>query len=80
MLIGVCANLRVKVLKPLAVPLEDVRGTRVPFHPLIYACWGGLSAEAILEVYARVRAEDLYALLAYYLRHRAIHPTPGCLA
>ncbi len=48
-----------------------VVGTRIPIDTLIAAFKRGESAEAIHESYDTVALADVYAVLAYYLRHRA---------
>jgi uncharacterized protein (DUF433 family) len=65
-------------LAPEPVPLikDDagrlmVIGTRVPLDTLVSAFKRGESAESIHESYDTVALVDVYAVLAYYLRHRA---------
>ncbi|WP_424792704.1 DUF433 domain-containing protein [Pseudactinotalea sp. Z1748] len=48
-----------------------VVGTRVPLETLIAAFKPGQSPEAIHESYDTVPLADVYAVLAYYLHHRA---------
>src|SRR4051794_15797643 len=48
-----------------------VVGTRVPLDTLVSAFKRGESAESIHESYDTVALVDVYAVLAYYLRHRA---------
>jgi uncharacterized protein (DUF433 family) len=64
-------------LEPELVPLvrDDagrlmVVGTRVPLDTLIVAFKQGESPEAIHESFDTVALADIYAVLAYYLRHR----------
>lgn len=66
------------VLAPEPVPLikDDagrlmIIGTRVPLDTLVAAFKRGESAESIHESYDTVALVDVYAVLAYYLRHRA---------
>ena len=47
-----------------------VGGTRVPLETLIAAYREGATAEEIGEQYPSVALADVYASLAYYLRHR----------
>lgn len=48
-----------------------VVGTRVPIDTLVAAFKRGESPEAIHESFDTVALADVYAVLAYYLRHRA---------
>ena len=48
-----------------------VVGTRVPLDTLVAAFKRGESPESIHESYDNVALVDVYAVLAYYLRHRA---------
>lgn len=48
-----------------------VDGTRVPLDTLVAAFTLGRSPEAIHESFDTVPLADVYAILAYYLRHRA---------
>ena len=66
------------VLDPEQVPLikDDagrlmIIGTRVPLDTLVAAFKRGESPESIHESYDTVALADVYAVLAYYLRHRA---------
>lgn len=59
------------------VPLTDtahgvvlVEGTRVPLDTVVEAFNEGQSAEEILLSYPTLDLANLYAVLAYYLRHR----------
>jgi len=47
-----------------------VVGTRVPLDALVVAFKQGDSAETIHENYDTVPVADVYAVLAYYLKHR----------
>jgi len=64
-------------LAPEPVPLvkDDagrlmIIGTRVPLDTLVAAFKRGESPESIHESYDTVALVDVYAVLAYYLRHR----------
>lgn len=66
------------MIQPDPVPLAMdgagrlmVVGTRVPVDTLISAFKRGESPEAIHESFDTVALADVYAVLAYYLRHRA---------
>lgn len=67
------------VIAPEAPPLtalDDgsirVSGTRMPLEILVRShAEGGLSAEQICEKFPRLALADVYAVLAYYHRHRA---------
>lgn len=48
-----------------------VEGTRVPLDTVVEAFNAGKSAEEIALSYPTLGLADLYAVLAYYLRHRA---------
>lgn len=48
-----------------------VTGTRISLDILVAAFKGGRSPEAIHEAYETVPLADVYAVLAYYLRHKA---------
>jgi uncharacterized protein (DUF433 family) len=63
---------------PMDVPLWTdehgkirVRGTRVLLELVIHAYQQGETAEGILDSYSTIKLADLYAILAYYLNHRA---------
>ncbi len=47
-----------------------VSGTRVTLDTMIAAWREGATAEAIVEQYPSVPLADVYAVLAYYLRHQ----------
>lgn len=64
-------------LKAETLPLETdphgvirVGGTRVTLETVIGAFKDGAAAEEILERYPSVSLADIYAVIAYYLRHR----------
>ncbi len=48
-----------------------VGGTRVPLDAVIAAWDEGASAEEITDLYPVLDLADVYATIAYYLRHRA---------
>jgi uncharacterized protein (DUF433 family) len=47
-----------------------VGGTRVPLDTVVGAFLDGDSAETIVEAYPTLDLADVYAAIAYYLRHR----------
>ena len=64
-------------LEPETVPLtvdQDgvvrVGPTRVPLDTVVEAFHEGYSAEEIVEQYSSLEIGDVYAVIAYYLRHR----------
>lgn len=64
---------------PVEVPLvEDARGvlrvanTRVSLDIVVNCFLAGQSPEEIAEQYPTLELADLYAVLAYYLRHTAV--------
>lgn len=65
-------------LQAVAVPLfEDgqgglrVTGTRVLLERVVHAFEDGATAEAIVQSYDTLQLADVYAVLTWYLRHRA---------
>lgn len=65
------------VIEPDPVPLVRdqvgrlmVPGTRISLDVLVAAFKRGKSPEAIHDAYKSVALADVYAILAYYLRHR----------
>jgi uncharacterized protein (DUF433 family) len=48
-----------------------VGGTRVTLDTIVIAFQQGAAAEEIAEQYPTVMLSDIYAAIAYYLRHRA---------
>lgn len=48
-----------------------IGGTRVLLELVIHAFRQGESAEGIVESYSSLKLADVYAVLAYYLTHRA---------
>lgn len=65
------------VIEPIPAPLrvdEDgtVRaGTRVILDLIVNAFWQGMSPEEIVDEYDTLKLADVYAVIAYYLDHRA---------
>lgn len=64
---------------PLPAPLREeesgavrVGDTRVALESVIVAFQNGSSPEEIVLQYPALKLEDVYAVLAYYLRHRAL--------
>lgn len=65
-------------IQPEPVPLVRdqagrlvVPGTRIPLEVLVAAFKRGDSPEAIHDSFETVSLADIYAIFAYYLRHRA---------
>jgi uncharacterized protein (DUF433 family) len=65
-------------LDPLSAPLEvidgkvyRVRGTRIPLETVVEAFVAGMSAEGIADAFPALALADVYAVIAYYLRHRS---------
>lgn len=65
-------------LEPEAVPLTRtpegvirVGDTRVPFDTVVYAFRDGATAETIVDRFPTLTLADVYAAIAYYLRHTA---------
>ena len=63
---------------PIVVPLQmepegriRVIGTRVPLDTIIGAYDDGATPEGIVDSYSTVSIADVYAIIAYYLRHQA---------
>jgi len=48
-----------------------VGGTRVTLDSVVYAFEEGATAEEILSQYPTLSLTDVYAVIAYYLRHKA---------
>jgi uncharacterized protein (DUF433 family) len=48
-----------------------VGGTRVLLELVIHAFQQGESAEGIIDSYSTLKLADVYAVIAYYLTHRA---------
>lgn len=62
--------------EPLPLATDDngvvrVGGTRVTLDTVVEAFNEGLTAEEIAQQYPVLRLGDLYAVIGYYLRHRA---------
>ena len=47
-----------------------VTGSRVSLDSVVYAYWDGKSAEAIVEEFPSLSAEQVYGAIAFYLRHQ----------
>ncbi len=58
-------------LTPSADGVVLVEGTRLPLDTVVEAFNAGKSGEEIALSYPTLGLADLYAVLAYYLRHRA---------
>ncbi len=65
-------------IQPLAVPLFDdgqgglrVTGTRVLLERIIHAFEDGATPEGIVQSYDTLQLDDVYAVLTWYLRHKA---------
>lgn len=59
---------------PLATDAEGVirvAGTRLPLDRIIFAFQQGATAEEIAQRFPVVELADVYAIISYYLRHRA---------
>lgn len=70
------------VIEPEPVPLVRdlagrlmVPGTRISLDVLVADFTHGKTAESIHDSYQSVALADVYAILAYYLRHRAVVET-----
>lgn len=65
----------VPAIEPIPLMTGDdgvirVAGTRVPLDTLVAAFHTGATAEEIAQDYSAVSLADVYAVIAYYLRHR----------
>ena len=65
------------LLQPIAVPLFDdgegglrVNGTRVLLERIVHAFEDGATPEGIVQSYDNLQLADVYAVLAWYLRHK----------
>ena len=61
---------------PLPLEKEDngrikVQGTRIPLEIIVHAFWAGSTPEQIVQDYSTLKLGDVYAVIGYYLRHRA---------
>ncbi len=59
---------------PLATDAHGVirvAGTRLPLDTIVFAFHQGATAEEIVQRFPVVDLADVYAVIAYYLRHRA---------
>ena len=66
------------VIEATPIPLETnqhgvvhVRGSRVTLETLVVAFEQGATAEEIVQQYPTLHLADVYAIIGYYLRHRA---------
>ena len=65
------------VLEPIPLALAQegdvirVAGTRVTLDTIIWAFQQGATPEEIAQDYSAVSLPDIYAAIAYYLRHRS---------
>jgi uncharacterized protein (DUF433 family) len=65
-------------LQPLVIPLYDdgqgglrVNKTRVLLERIVHAFEDGATPEGIVQSYDTLALEDVYAVLTWYLRHKA---------
>lgn len=65
-------------LQPVAIPLFDdgqgglrVTGTRVLLERIVHAFEDGATPEGIVQSYDTLQLADVYAVLTWYLQHRA---------
>src|SRR5947209_16107152 len=65
-------------IQPVAIPLFDdgqsglrVTGTRVLLERIVHAFEDGATPEGIVQSYDTLQLADVYAVLAWYLRHKA---------
>ncbi|HEX5273139.1 MAG TPA: DUF433 domain-containing protein [Gemmataceae bacterium] len=65
-------------LQPVAVPLFNdgqgglrVTGTRVLLERIVHAFEDGATPEGIVQSYDTLQLADVYAVLTWYLRHKA---------
>ncbi|MBI3977503.1 MAG: DUF433 domain-containing protein [Chloroflexi bacterium] len=47
-----------------------IRGTRVPVHSIVIACWGYGDIERVRKAYPRVSVEAIHEALEYYRQHK----------
>ena len=66
------------LIEAVAVPLFDdgqgglrVTGTRVLLERIVHAFEDGATPEGIVQSYDTLRLEDVYAVLTWYLHHKA---------
>lgn len=68
------AELEITLAEPPPLEVKDdvvrVRGTRVTLDAIVHAFNEGCTAEEILLDYPTLSLADIYAVFAYYLRHR----------
>ena len=65
-------------MEPQSAPLEiyqgkvyRIRGTRVPLESVVGAFVTGMAPEGIADAFPVLALSDVYAVIAYYLRHRS---------
>lgn len=58
-------------LAPDADRVIRVAGTRVPLETVVDAFQSGATPEEIAQDFPVLRLDDIYAVVTYYLRHRA---------
>jgi uncharacterized protein (DUF433 family) len=49
-----------------------ITGTRVSLDSLVYAWWGGQSAETIAQSFPVLTLEQVYGAIAFYLAHQEV--------
>lgn len=67
---GACAPLASRRTIEDSDGVIRVGGTRVPLERVIFEWKAGASAESIAESFPVLDLADIYAAIAYYLRHR----------
>jgi uncharacterized protein (DUF433 family) len=65
-------------MEPESAPLKvyegkvyRIRGTRVPLESVVAAFVAGMAPEGIADAFPALALSDIYAVIAYYLRHRS---------
>src|SRR5205807_8498556 len=65
-------------IQPVAAPLSDdghgglrVTGTRVLLERIVHAFEDGATPEEIIQSYDTLQLADVYAVVSWYLRHKA---------
>jgi uncharacterized protein (DUF433 family) len=69
------AKLDITIAEPLPLTLLPsgairIRGTRVSLDSVIYAFEEGETPEEIMDSFPTLKLADIYAVIAFYLRHR----------
>ena len=49
-----------------------ITSTRVSLDSLVYAWWGGQSAETIAQAFPVLKLEQVYGAIAFYLAHQKV--------